>query len=273
MYTRKTVYIVFVFLSLSFGPLRLYGSDPVTWRDVSSSGAGEVYAPVSSFVNPAALSLSRERQLLCSYENRFLVKELSSLTACFEQPTRLVDFSVLVNYFGYDLYHEIRAGINVSKLLKPDFSLGVRVYYYGLQYVDSEDNISVVSADIGLQYIPVDNFRIGVLICNPFRVSYKQGGVEYDLPVSVEAGVEWLLSERCRIRAAAEKDTRYPVAFKSGIAYDIVAQLELRAGIRTSPFMPTCGIGVRYDCFRVDAAFSYHSVLGISPALSIGYYF
>lgn len=247
--------------------------EPMPWTEVCSMGVGDIYAPLASYVNPAALSLSKKRGLLCAYENKFLVKQLSTLTACYEQPNRLLDFSVLINYFGYDLYHETRCGLNVSKVLKPGLSLGARIYYYGLQYADNKGLISVVSGDIGLQYLPVDNFRIGFLIQNPFRVSYKQEGAEYDLPVCMEIGGEYRFADAASLLVAVEKDTRYPICFKAGMSYEIEGFLQLRIGILSSPFMPTAGIGFCFDVFQVDAAFSYHSTLGLSPAISIRYNF
>lgn len=272
MDTLKAFYpllITALLITFSFG---MKGSEPISWGDVQSLGLGRVYAPLSSYVNPAALSLSEKRMLTCAYENRFLVKELSTLTASYQQPTRMVDFAVLVNYFGTDVYHEIRCGLSVSKLLKTGLALGVRVYYYGMQYTVNEVDdrgVSVVTGDVGLQYEPVDNFRIGFLIQNPFRVSYQQGEAEYDLPVCMEVGVDYRFSEEASALLSVEKDTRYPICFKAGLRYDIEQFLQLRIGLLSSPFMPTAGVGFCFDVFKVDVAFSYHSSLGISPAIGI----
>ncbi|MEG1905039.1 MAG: hypothetical protein RR212_11630 [Bacteroidales bacterium] len=272
MNTGKTLFpLLIIWLLVSCFDMK--GNEPMPWTEVHSMGIGNIYAPLSSYLNPAALSLSKKRALVCAYENKFLVKQLSTLTACYEQPNRLLDFSVLINYFGYDLYHETRCGLNVSKVLKPGLSLGARIYYYGLQYADSKGLISVVSGDIGLQYLPVDNLRIGFLIQNPFRVSYKQEGTEYDLPVCMEIGAEYQFADAASLLVAVEKDTRYPVCFKAGMSYEIERFLQLRIGVLSSPFMPTGGVGFCFDAFQVDAAFSYHSTLGLSPAISIRYNF
>ncbi|MEG1586843.1 MAG: hypothetical protein RR346_08205 [Bacteroidales bacterium] len=273
MNTRKTRLILFLFFWILRTPLLLLGAEPAPWSDVRSLGIARIVSPVHSFVNPASLSLLPERRLLFSYQNRFLVKQLSSLTACYQQPTKWVDFSALINYFGYDLYHEIRCGINVSKVLKPGLSLGVRIYYFRMDYIDNQDVVSVVSGDIGMQYQPVDNFRAGFLISNPFRVSYKQAGREYDLPVVMQIGAEFGLTQSCNILAGVEKDTRYPICFKIGIAYEVISQFELRAGLLTSPLMPTGGIGYRLGDFKTDIAVAFHTSLGTSPSFCFSYYF
>lgn len=272
MNTGKTSLIYLLFWAL-IPSVRLCAAEPSVWKDVRSLSMGSVYAPASSYLNPSALSLSPENALICAYENRFFVKELSTLTACWQQPNRWLDFSVLVNYFGYELYRETRCGINVSKVLKPGLSVGVRIYYFHLQYADNKDKVQVVSGDIGLQYQPVDNLRIGMVIYNPFRVSYKQYGEEYDLPVTMEIGAEYAFTEACSGLFGVEKDTRYPVCFKAALSYEIARFMELRIGMLTSPWMPTGGIGLRFDVFRVDVALNYHTSLGISPAVSICYCF
>ncbi|MGL4293998.1 MAG: hypothetical protein ACRCSQ_10530 [Bacteroidales bacterium] len=273
MNTGKKSSRLLMFTLLLIIPHISFCIDPIPWKDVRSLGMGHIYSALPSFVNPAALSLTSERQILCIYENSFLMKELSSLSACYEQPTRWIDFSLLINYYGYDLFHEIRCGLNVSKLLKPGLSLGVRLFYFNMEYVDCKENVSVFSGDIGLQYQPVENLTVGMLITNPFRVSYKQSESEYDLPLSMEIGLRYLFSEGFTLTGAIEKDPRYPICFKGGVAYQIEKIIELRAGILSSPFIPTAGIGLRYDQIRIDGSFSYHNVLGFSPAVSIHYYF
>lgn len=272
MNTGKTRSIYLLFWLL-YPCAKLYAAEPSVWKDVRSLSMATIYAPTASYLNPSALSLSPEREVSCAYENRFLVKELSTLTACWQQPNRWLDFSVLINHFGYDLYREIRCGINVSKLLKPGLSLGARIYYFNLQYADNHTNKQVVSGDIGLQYQPVDNLRIGMVVYNPFRVSYKEYGEEFDLPITMEIGAEYRFSEACSGSVAVEKDTRYPVCFKGALSYTVVDCLNLRIGMLSSPWIPTGGIGLHFDVFRVDVALNYHLSLGISPAVAIGYNF
>lgn len=241
--------------------------------DVRSLGLGKIIAPVSSFVNPAALSLKPNQQISISYENRFLTKELSSLTACYQHPSHWIDFSVFINYYGYSLFNETRCGLNVSKLLNSRFALGVRAFYFRLDYVDIENIVNVFGADVGFQYLPVDNLCIGVLISNPFRVSFKTGESEYDLPVMLNIGLKWLFADSFDILFEVEKDTRYPICIKSGFAYRIEDLIELRLGILTSPWIPTLGIGYKSKGFGFDVAGNYHPVLGLSPSVSIHYSF
>lgn len=245
----------------------------ITLKEVRSLGLGEITAPVTSYLNPAALSMNPASLASVSCQNNFLIHELSTLTACYQQPTRWIDFSLLLNRFGYENFNETECGINVSKLLTAQFSLGIRLYYNHLNFIDNQNSYGLFSGDIGLQYTPVDNFRIGMLLRNPFRVKKEVDNYCYELPVALFLGVEMQLTTLCKALLEVEKENRSPLCFKSAVEYAVHEKLDLRAGVLTAPLMPTFGLGSTLGKLAFDVSASYHTVLGFSPAIALHYLF
>ena len=59
----------------------------------------------------------------------------------------------------------------------------------------------------------------------------------------------------------------------AGIEYAPFKNFHIRAGVQTTPLLPTLGIGYRLTGFTVDVATIYHPVLGVSTGLGLSYSF
>lgn len=237
--------------------------------DIRSLGLGQIRAPLSSHQNPASLSLSPTHRVSLQYENRFLLKELSTGSLCYQQVIGGIGFGALFGYSGNADFYEYQCGISVSKLLNPHFSLGVKCYFQQMGWSDNQNNTGFFSADIGLQYTPVDNFFLGVLFRNPFRAGYKSDDWIYKQPFSFSAGMQYDFSPTCSVFLETEKSTDYPMLFKTAVEYKPVPGFCFRTGLKTLPLSPTFGIGYQHGFFGADLAGDYHPQLGFSPALGI----
>ena len=58
-----------------------------------------------------------------------------------------------------------------------------------------------------------------------------------------------------------------------GMEYQLLTHFYVRTGIKTTPLLPTLGIGYRLSGFIVDVAALYHPVLGISTGIGLKYCF
>lgn len=262
---------LFILYLGAFVPESTSASDAFQLRDIRSFALAEIVASLSSYSNPSALSLTPARTFSLSYENRFMTRELSTYAAAFSQPTPWVDLSVVVSRYGYEDYHETKCGLNVGKLLGNGFSLGVRFLFFNMDYVDNEDPVNVFSADVGLQYQPVDNLLLGVLVSNPFGITYKRSDERYDLPVTFSVGLRYTLIPQCNLWMEGEKSSDTPFCWKGAAEYEIMEALRLRLGILSSPWMPTFGVGYRMGKLSFDVAGAWHPVLGISPGIGISF--
>ena len=196
-----------------------------------------------------------------------------TITLCYNNPTDYVDFSMLINRFGYQHFNVTNGAISVSKLLTENFSLGLRFNYYAIDYIDKEHISSALSADIGFQYIIVDKLIIGMLITNPFFVKYNADEMNFYLPVIFEIGMNYIINDFFNALAEIEKNYRVPFAFKIGVEFLPYKELTLRAGLVTSPLMPTFGIEYMIAGFKTNISCQYHDILGFSPSVSLSYSF
>jgi hypothetical protein len=258
-------------LLLSCAPV-LRAADDTMLTDVRSAGLADIHAPLASCYNPAAQSLMPVRALTFAYVNRYMTKELSTLTASYQQPVGWCDVSLLASHYGYEQYRRIYGGLAVGKLLKTGLSLGVRLFYQSVQYAANVRNSHVFSADVGLQYQPVDNLTVGMLLTSPYTVK-SDAADAVDLPVGMELGVRYEVINTFFVCAELEKQTHLPLRAKCAVSYEAAPRFVLRLGLATAPLTPTAGVAVDFAPFCLDVAVRYHADLGPSPALAITYNF
>ena len=246
--------------------------DALPLADARSSALADIYAPINSLLNPASMSLTPERAIGCVWQNRYLMKELSTFSASYQQPFALADLSVQAGRYGYSEYAENYVGTSVSKLLITGLSVGVRLFYTYVQYTGNVYNNSLFGCDIGLQYTPVDNFTVGMFIGNPIHFG-SGSGEALNLPIRMALGISYEVINNCSLLAEIEQRSGMPVRFKGAVCYDAERLLTLRVGLATAPLTPTAGVALRFAPFTVDVALQYHNTLGASPTVGITYSF
>jgi hypothetical protein len=76
------------------------------------------------------------------------------------------------------------------------------------------------------------------------------------------------------ITAEAEKDIEFSTIVKFGLEYQLADPFFIRAGVATSPTLFNFGMGfIIKEKLIIDAAASYHQILGFSPAIGIRFGF
>ena len=239
--------------------------------NISGYSLGFIESSDYSYVNPANLSFSKENIIEIGYFNEYEITQLSTYNIVYQQPLKTIDISAIMSYYGYENYNEITCGLNVSKLLNKYFSLGLRAYYLQLDYIDNQSTIGLLTADIGVRYIPVENIEFSCLLINPFRVSYRADDYVYNLPVSLIAGVMLTLTQHINsyveVRRNVDNTINYKIGFE-GVIYD---KFYIKGGVITGPLIPTFGVGLRTKRMNIDTFMSWHSVLGISSGISLGF--
>ncbi len=258
--------------SLLVSPL-LQASTPEWLMNTYSRSMGHIVSVDNAISNPSNLSFQDQTSINLNYSNDYLCKELSSLQAGFIMPNDIVDWSALTAYYGYSNYNELHCGITVSKLLVDNFSLGVRLLYYRLDYIGNEEVVNRVTADIGLSFHIVDNLDMSMLLTNPLRVGYTADLSKYYLPIYMALGLSYTPTEKIKVLAEVAKDTNYPIEGKLGLSYHPIESFDLRVGVCSSPFIPTLGVGIKMKKINIDVASSYHPELGFSPSVGVVYIF
>ena len=224
---------------LFFVSINIHAVDNLRIPDIRSLGMGGNGVTQSVLFNPALVALHTDKIIHLEYFNRYGVKELGTVGIGFVYPNPLLSVGVDISSFGYDQYRETLFRLSVGKRLNDRWRIGIGFQYKMLQTDLWEEVPKQLSTDVGILFAPVDKLLIGMLIM--------------DFP-----------------SIAIHKHT---AEIKCFTGYSPFGNFRIRAGVQTTPLLPTLGIGYRLVGFTVDVATVYHPVLGVSTGLGLSYSF
>lgn len=222
--------------------------------------------------NQAGLGFVRNLSAGVSYENRFLMKEISVRGAAVAIPVKGGTFGLGMNSFGYSLYSENKYSLSFAKAFGEKFSGGIAMDYVHTRIGDGYGSRGALVAEAGIIARPLKNFSIGAHVYNPNRARVAAYADER-LPTVLRLGADYKFSANLLVAVEAMQDIAQKTIFKAGLEYRAVKSFYLRAGVSTQPTFTSFGFGVYLRKFKMDVAASYHQVLGISPQLSLSYAF
>jgi hypothetical protein len=226
----------------------------------------------SSHHNQAGLGFVRDISAGVSYENRFLIKEISVRGGTVALPIKAGTFGLCITNFGYSQYSENKYSLSFAKAFGDKLSAGIAMDYLSTKIAEGYGTRGTLAAEAGIIAKPIKALTIGAHVYNPTRAKIS----EYDnerLPTIIRLGADYLFSDKVRIAVEAQKDMKYKAEFKAGLEYLPVKELYLRIGVSTNPTLSSFGFGINLKNFKIDVAANYHQTLGISPQLSLSYTF
>lgn len=222
--------------------------------------------------NQAGLAFNEKMTAGIYYESRFATPELGLKGGIFVLPTNSGTFGLSVTSFGFKLYNETKVGLAYGRKFGENFSAGVQLDYISVGLGENYGRSQAVTIEAGILANLSDELTVGAHVFNPNRSQIA----DYDdelLPAILRLGANYKFSEKVFVTAEMEKDVDHKPIFKSGLEYHISKPLFLRAGISSNPFVSSFGFGILLKQFQFDFATSYHSILGYTPQLSLGYSF
>lgn len=222
--------------------------------------------------NQAALADISQIAVGISYESRFFTKSLGIQSFAFVLPTKSGTFGINYTGFGDNLYRETKLGLGYGMKLSDKFNIGIRLNYHSLRLGNNYGKANNLTFEIGFVAKPTKNLEIGFHLFNPSAVKLNDYQNEI-IPVIMNLGISYKFSDKLRTNVEIEKDIEHPYSLKIGLEYLPLEYLYIRAGITTNPTMPTIGFGVVKNQFKIDFSSSFHSSLGITPALGMTYTF
>jgi hypothetical protein len=243
--------------------------------DVRSLGMGGNGGAHSALFNPSLLGMQTEMSFRADYYSRYSLRELATLSSGFCYPNRILPVGLHVASFGYDDYRESLFRFSAGKQLNMSWALGVGVQYAVLQSKIFESDAARISADIGMAFRPVDNFLIALSIINFPSISLNEEDVDSERigAYMAELNVNCNVTSDVLITGGIAHCEETPLLASFGIEYLPLDDFYLRAGLRTSPLVPSLGVGYCLNGFMVDTVMIYHPVLGTSLGLGLSYSF
>ncbi len=253
--------IIFLFPAFNYSQ-KLEGTKQSALSNSTVAQANDAFG---IFTNPGGTAQIHWRELGIYYSpSPFGLKELSTASAAYIEPTAAGNFGVGFSVFGFQLYRENKLAVSYSNSFWKNHFIGITVIYQNLKIRNygSANALNLILG--GLSYI-TNNLRAGFSIENLLRSSY--GNEENQIPVILKTGISYDVLTNSTINLALIKELGYDISVKFGAEYSPVKFLCLRAGISNYPQTFSAGIGINYSLFQLDYAMEHHNYLGITHQL------
>ena len=222
--------------------------------------------------NQANMAFADKHELGFTYENRFGLKELSTVGVALLWPTKLGNVGVGVQRFGYEMYNEMLVGVAYGRWLWRDrLAMGMKMNFYSMQLGEVYGSKSTLTGDLGIVMLPFKNLIVGVTLNNPFPQKLSDAE-NTNLPSVVSVGTLYKITNYLNAVAEVHKVlSEEDASLKLGVEYSWENHLYLRAGMETYPFRQTVGMGFKWTGLSFDVSFFRQDPLGYSPQLSLSY--
>lgn len=237
----------------------------------------EIYAPLSDgwsvFGNQAGLAGIKHSEVGGSFQNRFLISELSSVAGYLLIPVQTNVFAVSVYQFGKVPFRQEKYGLAYARTVFAKLKVGFQFNYYRLFL--SEDNRSTGTAgfELGLQYSLNRKLVAGIHVQNPYQTRIKLYSGIFSYPSIIRFGILYQVSDSFILLSELENDFNNQLRVKAGMEYRILQSLCLRLGTSGKPWQLTAGFGFQIKKLTIDLASKYDQYLGSSSAISFQYQF
>lgn len=243
-------------------------------RSLGMGGTGLTLTDVYSvYNNPGAFGALEKTAVGLNYENRFLLKELSTQSIAFGYHSeKSGNFGVQLQQYGFSLYREVQASIVYGTKLFDGFYGGFAINYHRIQLGENYGVRNTASASLGIYYEASDVLNFGVRIQNISRTELADFEDER-LPTRFGLGATYIFSKKVLWTIEIDKAILHPVNVKSGFEIHPHEILYLRFGVNSYPFQSGFGFGLKFDNLQFDMATQWHSQLGMSPSAGLKYSF
>lgn len=253
----------------------LWGNEtlPVGARSSSLANASVTLSDTWSTVNnQAGLGFVHDLYTGVYYENRFLLKELSTRSAAVAIPLKTSTLGFSFINFGYELYQENKYSVSFAKAFSTNFSMGAALDYLHTRISEENGGLSVLTGEIGMLVKLRKDLLLGFHLYNPTRSRLGKNTTER-IPTLLKMGINYSFSSRVSFLFETEKDLSKKPLFKAAIEYLPLSHFYLRAGVSSNPSLSAFGFGFQLKNFQIDISSSYHQTLGINPQLGLSYLF
>ncbi len=268
---RYFLLILFI-LTLNLSPQASPEHQPVGARAISLGGVSLLPADFwSVFNNQAGLASQKNWGFGFAYDSYLgLDKKLSLKSGAVLIPTNSGTFGLSMNYYGYSAYHQEKIGLAYGKSLGKIFHIGLQLDYLALSIGNDYGQAHAVTFELGILAILSDKLQIASHIYNPFMV--KLGKINPEIqPALLKFATAYQIDNSLLLLAEYEQNIQGHGILKLGMEYQLIKQLQIRAGLATNPNLFSFGFGLILKYFRLDFGTSYHQVLGFSPKVSLYY--
>lgn len=227
----------------------------------------------SVFGNQAGLAGIDRPVVGGSFQNRFLVNELSTRAGLLVLPVQSSVFAFSLSQFGQIPFRQEKFGLAYARKISPKLNFGLQFNSYRLFLSEENRSLTSFGAELGVQYLLTERMVVGFHVMNPYRTGIKLSSGLFRYPSRVNIGTSYRLSDLFSLTSELENDFDDHFILKTGIEYCILEKLFVRTGVSGKPYQLSAGIGFQVKKLTLDLATTYNQYLGNSPSVSFQYQF
>ena len=265
---------IFPFLFLLFSyPLTMSGQVAhvvPSARSVAQTAVADD-ASWNAFHNPAMLAYIQPIDLSVAYENRYLMKELSTKSVQAGFSTRYVNMGASFSHFGYSLYHDMLIGVDVARDFGGKFALGLGFDYY-MAYVAATGRYQgALLGRIGLSLRLVERLVIGFSTFNPFQNNLCMELTTKRLPSVYSLGTAYYILPELVWRTQVDKEISSRYRFATGLEYSMLEHIRVKVGGYATGriFVPCLGFAAKVSGYTADLDCELNPVLGLTAKITL----
>lgn len=248
-----------------FNPLRAQTSLGATSVAMGQTGVAIPDANWSLFSNVALMPTDENR--VSFYGFRYVgIAEITDMAANVTTQTNLGTVGIGVHRYGFNLFNENRFLLAYKNSLDR-FHYGASVSYTHIFQGGDYGAAGAIGFDLGLAAEITEDLWFGARATNLNQPSY--GDTDEELARELATGLSYQLTAEALVTAEIVKDVMFPLSFRSGVQFEIIQSLFIRAGITTQPETYSFGFGYQSSRWDVNFALQQHNPLGLSPALDL----
>lgn len=224
--------------------------------------------------NQAALGFYKHYAVGLYYENRYLLKNMSSAALGIVLPFEKVGvFSADIQFVGGSGFNTTKIGIAYSRafgeIISASLQFDYLLNYFGDAYYGHRSGFTF---EVGMYGKVTKNFFLGFHVYNPAHLKMiTYNDIKEYIPTVFKFGGSYIFSKKCLVGIDLIKSLDTKLQIATGIEYIFGDYLTLRGGIRFPDFQCSVGVGTKFKALHIDFASSYHALLGYSPQISLCY--
>ena len=218
--------------------------------------------------NPAGFANHNNLSLGISYNNRFLLNELSHKNLGALLPLKYGVIGISISQFGYMHYNENIFGLALSRSFGHKFKMGLRLDCIFICFSGNYKNRSTPTFEIGAQYQINKAICLGAYLFNP--ISARISTINNDhIPIIMRLGLSYTITDSFMITSEIEEYLEHDFSYRLGLEYEVYDDIHIRSGFQLSPETFTFGVGYNHRLFIIDIASEMNQEIGYSLSCSI----
>lgn len=223
------------------------------------------------FYNPSGLGQMKYREFAAFYNPApYGLTDLSTASISYAEPTDFGTIGAAFKTYGFELYRENNFILSYGNNYKDKIYYGANINVYNL-HIQNYNNATAFGLDLGAMAYIAKFLQWGFFGKN--ITGAKIGESKEKIAQVYRTGFMYQPENYLRIIAEAEKDVKYPISIRGGIEYNVIDVLDLRFGAGSEPAVFSAGIGINYNMFSFDYAFTKSSDLGFTHLGTVSFNF